>query len=175
MTAFPLPVFSWRSLLLAVATALACSAAAAQWQWVDGSGRKVFSDTPPPPSIPDKDILKRAGAVNGTPAVVSPAAKPEAAPPVPQISGRDEQLEAKRKEAEAQEQALKKVEADRVAKARQENCERAKRSKATLDSGVRMATTNAKGEREIMNDAARAAETQRLTEIIRSSCGSGAQ
>jgi hypothetical protein len=175
MTAISPPVFSWRSLLLAMAAALACSAAAAQWQWVDGSGRKVFSDTPPPPSIPDKDILKRAGAVSATPAAANPTPKSEAAPPAPQISGRDEQLEAKKKEAEAQEQALKKAQADSVAKARQENCERAKRSKATLDSGVRMATTNAKGEREIMSDAARAAETQRLTEIIRSSCDSGAQ
>ena len=175
MTATNLSATSWRSLLLAVATALACTAATAQWQWVDGSGRKVFSDTPPPPSIPDKDILKRAGAVIPTPPLASPPAAPSAVPPVPQISGRDEQLEAKKKAAEAQEQALKKAQADKLAKARQDNCERAKRSKAALDSGVRMATTNAKGEREIMNDAARATETRRVNEIIQSSCGSGAQ
>jgi len=172
------PIFFWRSALLAVATTLVCTGAAAQWQWVDGSGRKVFSDTPPPPGIPEKNIVKRAGAAGTKPAVTAttaPSASPAAAPAAtPQISGRDEQLEAKKKQAEAQEQAQKKTEADKLAKARQDNCERAKRGKTTLESGVRMATTNTKGEREIMDDAARGAEVKRINEIIQSSCGSTA-
>jgi hypothetical protein len=165
-------VFSWRSVLLAMATALICSGAAAQWQWTDASGRKVFSDTPPPPGIPEKNILKRAGLANPAPVATASSAAPAAVPAgAPQISGRDEQLEAKKKQAETQEQALKKAEADKQAKARQDNCERAKRSKTTLESGVRMATSNAKGEREIMDDAARGAEVKRINEIIQSSCG----
>jgi hypothetical protein len=40
---------------------------------------------------------------------------------------------------------------------------------------VRIATTNAKGEREIMDDQARAAETQRLKEILRTDCGPAPQ
>ena len=176
---FPtLPVFSWRGLLLAVVTTLVCTGATAQWQWVDGSGRKVFSDTPPPPGIPDKDILKRAGAAAAATVRTTPNALPAPPTPVaiatPQISGKDEQLEAKKKQAEALEQAQKKAEADKVAKARQENCERAKRSKTTFESGVRMATTNAKGDREIMDDAARGAEVKRINEIIQSSCGASA-
>ena len=163
-------VFSWRSVLLAVTT-LVCTSAFAQWQWVDGSGRKVFSDTPPPSSIPEKDILRRAVPVHAAPPVTTTSAPSAAPAATPQISGRDEQLEARKKQAEAQEQAQKKAEADKLAKARQENCERARRSKATLESGVRMATTNAKGEREIMDDAARAAETKRVNQIIQSSCG----
>jgi type IV secretory pathway VirB10-like protein len=171
------PVFAWRSILLAVATILVCTGAVAQWQWLDGSGRKVYSDTPPPPSIPEKDILKRAGPAAAAP-VAATAAAPAAAPvpaATPQVSGRDEQLEAKKKQAEAQEQAQKKVEMDKLAKARQDNCERAKRSKMTLESGARMATTNAKGEREIMDDAARATEVKRINEIIQSNCGSTAR
>ena len=165
-----LSAFSWRSILLAVSTTLVCTGAAAQWQWLDGSGRKVFSDTPPPPGILDKDILKRAGPAGSEPSL--PAVAPAAAlPATPQISGKDEQLEAKKKQAEALEQAQKKAEADKIAKARQDNCERAKRSKTTLESGVRLSTTNAKGEREIMDDAARAAEMKRINEIVRSSCG----
>jgi hypothetical protein len=58
-----------------------------------------------------------------------------------------------------------------VAKARAENCERAKRAKATLDTGIRIATTNAKGEREIMDDKARGDEARRMDETIRSDCG----
>ena len=53
---------SWRAPLL-MGLLLACSSAAmAQWQWIDGTGRKVFSDTPPPASIPDKSILRKPGS-----------------------------------------------------------------------------------------------------------------
>jgi membrane protein involved in colicin uptake len=86
------------------------------------------------------------------------------------LSGRDEQLEARKKQAEEAEQAKKKAEEERQAKARAENCERAKRAKATLDSGIRIATTNAKGEREIMDDSGRAAEAKRLDDLIRTDC-----
>lgn len=154
-----------------MASTVICTSAAAQWLWVDGSGRKVFSDTPPPSSIAEKDILRRAELTSTNPMASAPATAPTA---TPQISGRDAQLEAKKKQAEAQEQAQKKTETDKLVKARQENCERAKRSKATLGSGVRLLTTNAKGEREIMGDAARYAQVKRMDEIIRSSCGNSA-
>lgn len=171
---FPKPQFvSWRSIMWAVVIALVCTSAAAQWQWVDSSGRKVFSDTPPPPGVPEKNILKRAPQTGISPASTAATAPTDVPPPaaIPQISGRDEQLEAKKKQAEVLEQAQKKAEADKQAKARQDNCERARRSKTTLESGVRMATTNAKGEREIMDDAARGTEVKRINEIIQSSCG----
>lgn len=162
------PVLSRRSTGWLLSGMLACTSALAQWQWLDASGRKVYSDTPPPINVPEKDILRRAGPTVAAPAAGPvPAANPSAAP---QISGRDGPLEARKKQAEAQEQAQKKAEADKLAQIRQDNCERARRGKATLESGVRMVTTNAQGEREVMDDAARAAETQRINEIIRSSC-----
>ena len=40
----------------------------------------------------------------------------------------------------------------------------------SLDSGVRIARTNEKGEREVLSDTARAAETQRTREVIASDC-----
>lgn len=165
---------SWRASLL-MGMLLACSSAAmAQWQWIDGTGRKVFSDTPPPASIPDKSILKKPGSGMAPPVVtVEPTATVAAsgAPAAPQIPARDTELEAKKKQAEQAEEAKKKAEAERVAKARADNCERARKAKITMDSGVRLATTNAKGEREIMDDKAKAAETQRMEGIIRSECG----
>jgi len=39
-----------------------------------------------------------------------------------------------------------------------------------LDSGIRMARMNDKGEREILDDAARAAELERTQAIIQSDC-----
>ena len=170
----PLAPLALRSLAALAVTAAMASSALAQWQWIDNTGRKVFSDTAPPASVPDKNILKRPGTPGPMATVpmapATPAAAEGAAPAAPQAPGVDKELEARKKEAEAVEEAKKKQEAERVARARADNCERAKRSKATLDSGQRLATTNAKGEREIMDDTRRASETQRLQDIIRSDC-----
>lgn len=169
------------AVLIAVSASLACGAALAQWQWVDSTGRKVFSDTPPPAGVPDKSILKRPGlrlpaAVPDSASVTtSTGSATVATAAAPKPSGRDEQLEAKKKQAEEAERARQKADAEKVAQARAENCERAKRAKATLDSGVRIATTNAKGEREILDDKARQAEVQRIEEAIRNDCSTSAQ
>lgn len=163
---------SLRNLLLIVAAAMTCGSALAQWQWLDASGRKVFSDTAPPQAIPDKNILKRPGsparvaseepAAQTAPVVAATEIKPQ---------GADPKLEAKRKAAEEAEAAKRKEAEDKFAAARAENCTRAKSSKATIDLGTRIQTVNAKGEREIMDDAARAAESKRLDGIIAGDCG----
>ena len=86
------------------------------------------------------------------------------------MSGKDAELEAKRKKAEEEEAAKKKTEEEKVAKAKAENCERARSSLATLQSGMRMSAVNAKGEREVFDDAKRATESKRTQEIIDSNC-----
>ena len=70
----------------------------------------------------------------------------------------------------AAEAAKKKAEEQKVAAARADNCKRARSAKADLDSGVRIARTNAKGEREVLDDAQRAAEQKRIAGIIQSDC-----
>lgn len=161
---------AWRPVALALLMALAAGSASGQWQWIDGTGSRVFSDTPPPAGTPEKNILKRPGPAR---AAAAQAAAPAAAAPAaaPKPAGQDKELLARKKQAEEAEQAQKKAEQAQLAKARAENCERATRAKATLDSGVRIATTNAKGEREIMDDSGRASEAKRLDDIMRSECG----
>lgn len=44
--------------LIALLAGFTASTAIAQWQWIDEHGRKTFSDRPPPPHIPEKNILK---------------------------------------------------------------------------------------------------------------------
>jgi hypothetical protein len=51
-----------------------------------------------------------------------------------------------------------------------ENCARARQAKAGFDSGARIATTNKAGERVILDDDARAAESKRLQGVIQSEC-----
>ena len=166
--------------------ALAATTATAQWQWVDKDGRKVFSDRSPPAEVQEKDILKRpAGATRAAAAATAAAPLADtgaAAKPVlaasaaaskasaPKLSGKDTELEAKKKKAEQDEAAKKKAEDEKVAKIKADNCERARSGLATLQSGVRMSSVNASGEREIYDDAKRASETKRAQEVIDSSC-----
>lgn len=166
-----------RALALALLVGVSMAQALAQWQWVDGTGNRVFSDTPPPAGTPDKNILKRPGgdrgrAPGGTPPAETAGTAPPAAPVLKPVSaGTDKDLQARKKQAEQAEEARRKAEQDRLAAARADNCERAKRAKATLDSGVRLTTIGVQGEREFMDDKARTAEAQRLDNIIRLDCG----
>lgn len=169
-----------KSLLLPLAMAFVCGSALAQWQWIDKDGRRVFSDRAPPPDVLDKNIVKRpAGASKSAAPVISDPASPDAAtansPPLPAASGSkassvDKELEAKKKQAADAEAAKLKAEQDRVIKAKIENCARAKQAKATYDSGVRVSRTNAAGEREILDDAGRAAELKRIQSVMDSDC-----
>jgi len=150
-------------------------AASAQWQWIDKDGRKVFSDRSPPPEIPAKNILRQPGgkplpAAEAEPQAPATEATAKPAAPAPKISGKDKALEDKKKQVEAAEAEKKKAEDEKIAKARAENCERAKRAKATFDTGLRVAQVNAKGEREFLDDKTRAAEAKRLQGIIDSDC-----
>ena len=43
-------------------------------------------------------------------------------------------------------------------------------AKSSIDSGMRMARMNDKGEREVLDDAQRAAELKRVNAIIASDC-----
>lgn len=169
-----------RTLVLAIAGGSFALTAFAQWQWIDKDGRKVFSDRSPPADIKEKDILKQpagrnrvAALPNAESVAAAPTAAASAAPgkaSAPKLSGKDAQLEAKKKQADDEEAAKKKAEDEKVAKGKAENCERAKRSVAGLESGVRVSTTNAKGEREFMDDKARATETKRLQDIVAADC-----
>lgn len=168
---------------LAAALTLTCMAASAQWQWIDKDGRKVFSDRAPPADILDKDIVKRpqgrapsskpaemaSTGTDSTPSAAAPALAP-AAPAAPKGTGVDKDLESKKKQAADAEAAKRKAEEERITKAKIENCARAKQAKATYDSGLRVARTNAAGEREIMDEAARAAEVKRIQGVISMDC-----
>ncbi len=161
---------------MAVAAAL-CLNAFAQWQWVDKDGHKVYSDRAPSADIPDKNILKRpAGRMPSSVAPAEPSANGETALaiPVPASSkpggGLDKELEAKKKKALEAEAAKRKLEDDRVAKGRADNCTRAKRAKASFDSGTRLVRTNDAGEREVMDESAIAEEQKRIQTIIARDC-----
>ena len=160
-----------------------CFVASAQWQWIDKDGRKVFSDRAPPPDVPEKNILKQPGsAVHGMNALANAApvraasapgqAGGESAPEMDtlKLSDVDKELANKKKQAEALVTARAKADEERVAKAKTDNCERARTSKTLMESGVRVSQTNAQGERVVLDDAGRSAEIRRAQVVIDASC-----
>lgn len=177
-----------------------CASALAQYVWLDASGRKVFSDQPPPANIPAKRVLQQPGKPSMA-STTSPSANNDSAtkteeddPADPKTQAKaaakeaaakasdslkksaekdkvkDKDLEAAKKKIDDEAAAKKKEEQDVRDKAKADNCVRAKQAKATLDSGIRLAQTNAKGERVFMDEASRTVEAKRIHGIITEDC-----
>ncbi len=168
-----------KALLPALLLTLGCTAAQAQWAWRDKDGNRVFSDQPPPASVPDKDILRKPDGSAGAGALQplatdalkpAPGAPAAAARPAGPNGPSEKELDERRRQAEAADTARKKAAADQLAKDRAENCLRATQAKTTYESGVRIARTNAQGEREILDDAGREAELKRVQGVIDKDC-----
>ena len=170
-----------------MALALACALpliAWSQYQWIDKDGRKVFSDRPPPSDVPASKILRSprgqaAPAAEPVVAAAAPAASAAAsgakpAGSAPKLSGKDKELEDKKKQADAAAAAKKKEEEAKYAEMQADNCKRAKSSKMAFDSGQRITRMNEKGEREVLDDKQRAEEAARLDGVIARDC-KGAQ
>jgi hypothetical protein len=166
--------------IAAFALSAASLPALAQWQWTDSAGKAVFSDRAPPPEVPDKAIRKRpstASVADPTPAASGPSIVPAtsaasaagaASPPV--IRRTDSTLAAKAKQAEQAEVAQRGAQEARLRQTRADNCARAKSALAYLASGQRIARSNDTGEREVLDDAARALEQRRLQGVVDTEC-----
>lgn len=155
------------------------SAAAPLWVWKDDAGRPVYSDLPPPAQVPNARIVRQPGPAGASPAAAEPdrPAPPVAAVPTPAATGAPTAVpkpgpadaaaaaEDKRKAEEAQ-----RATARRNADIRADNCKRAQASRATLQTGGRLATVDEQGRRVIMDEAMRNAEQSRLDQIIADNC-----
>ncbi|SDP88561.1 protein of unknown function [Paracidovorax cattleyae] len=164
-----------RLLVLACACSWALGASA-QWQWIDKDGRKVFSDRPPPTDVPARNILKQPGGAPPPPrtqaanAAADAPGTPASAAGAPRLAASDPELQQRKAQADAAEAARKKADEERQAKARAENCQRARQQQAMLSSGQLVSQVNAQGERAFMDDATRAAEMRRAEAAIASDC-----
>ena len=177
-----LKIMRSRSLMvvLVVLGAALALPAEAQWKWRDKSGRVQYSDLPPPASVAEQEILQRPnGGQRQTGAVARPVAVPasaaaaaSAASGVATLAPKtvEPELEAKRRKVEEEKAAKDKLEEQRIAAAKADNCTRAKSQLRTIDDGIRIARTNANGEREILDDKGRAEERKRTMDIMGSDC-----
>jgi hypothetical protein len=169
--------------MLGIATLVALGvspSANAQWAWRDASGRVVYSDQAPPVSIPDSQIIRRPAGRTAAPA--APVAPPAAATPAPAGAAPAATKSAAPKTAAEQEQEFRKRQQERsdadkkqaedqaAAARRNADCERARGYLRQLEEGMRIARTDAQGNREILDDAARNAEMQRTRDMIATGC-----
>lgn len=165
-----------RSVVVALSALLACTLclpAFGQWKWREKNGLIQYSDLPPPLGTPAHDILQRPEFPSVRNAASSPAAAPSSAAsgaPLLTLKGTESELEIKRKKAEQGVADKKKSEEAKLAAAKFDNCTRAKMQMQTINSGVRLARTNEKGERVNLDDAGRAAEMARAREVMNLQC-----
>jgi len=161
-------------MLFCATLALGWSAAEAQWKWRDKGGQLHVSDLPPPADVADKDVLQKPSSANtvrrnqaAAEAAAAGASAASAAVDKPRV---DPELEARMKRADYERQQQQKRVDEQRAAAQAENCKNAREQLRTMESGIRIARTNDKGEREILDDKERAEAAQRARNTIASDC-----
>ena len=160
--------------------ALACLAtlpgpADAQWRWRDKTGQVNASDRPPPQDIPEKDIISRPAPADLRRAGAAAAAAPASGASAPAVASApptalEREVQARKKAADQEQAAKAKADEERVSTQRADNCRAARGHLSALESGQRIARTNDKGEREVLDDKGRAEELRRAREVIASDC-----
>ena len=131
--------------LLISLTALTLCAAPAYadlYKWVDEHGTVHYSDQPATGKVKSEKKLE----IRNQPA--APAASANK-------SWQEKNLEYKKRQSTAADADAKKQKEAQEAKAKVENCDKAKKNLKTLEDGVRVYTYNDKGERSSMDDAQR--------------------
>ena len=144
-----------RLLLVVAALAFSATAAAQMYKWKDKNGHIQYGDTPPPGAATTQ-IHAPAAGTPAPPAAAKKPLSPEAA------------FEKRMKDREAAEQKAEKERAQ--AEQKRANCEQAQAQLRTLQSGIRISSINAAGERVVMDDAARATATQQAQKAVADWC-----
>jgi hypothetical protein len=164
-------------LALAIAAFIA-TPAAAQWSWREDSGRVVYSDRPPPPNIKSSQILRQpppaVSATSSTPtSTATPAgepSKPETAPAAGPKTLAEREMEFRKRQQERAAAEKKAEEEQQKTSAKAADCERTKGYLRALEEGQRISRTDSAGNREFLDDAQRAAETERARKSVQSLC-----
>jgi hypothetical protein len=154
------------------------------WKWRDAAGQLHISDTAPPVGTPAKNIISGPAGGVAVPSALTAASSTTtsttttttfAAAGNGAASGPETALDKKKKAVDKE--RADKEQADHAAleasnaAIRKDNCARAQSAQAGIQSGQRIARTNANGEREFLDDAARAAELKHAQDAIASNCG----
>lgn len=167
--------------------------ALAQWAWKDDGGRMVYSDSPPPSSIKQSQIVRQPTTLLPTPAVAGPGSAPDggtapgggndtgaarggpppgggAANPAAPPSLADRDLEYRKHQQELADASKKQAEQAARAAQQAQECERARGYIRSLESGIRISRTGADGNPEFLDDTQRSAELDRARGVADKAC-----
>ncbi|HEU5177468.1 MAG TPA: DUF4124 domain-containing protein [Burkholderiales bacterium] len=150
-----------RAIIFGLGVLFAAAAAAQQYKWVDQNGKVQYGDVPPPGVK-----AQRLKPPPGAPAPAAAAKKDEKG-----AKALSPEAAYRKRQEDAQKENEKAAQAEQEAAAKRENCARAQESLRTLESGQRIARTDAKGERYYLEDAQIAQEITRARQMVRESCG----
>lgn len=148
----------------ALSLLLFASAAQAQYLWLDEKGVKQLSDRPPPPSVPEKRILKAPGKTSFNPDA-APAEEPAApARSTPTLAERN--ADYTRRQSEAAQAAGKAADEARQRAETAANCDIAKRNQQAINDGIRIANYDKNGERYFLSDAEKAEQEKNNRKVL---------
>lgn len=140
--------------LAATALCAAGSAHAALYKWTDANGRVVYSDQPPPPNVKSETLA------------APPPGNPNALKELLQKDAESRQRQAQRLEAEK-----KAEQAGADAQTRRTQCTQVQGQIGQLSASQELVYRyNEKGERVMLDDAARRAEREKLEAWVRDNC-----
>jgi hypothetical protein len=154
-------------IFVAAALAFSAGASAQAYKWKDANGHTRYGDTPPPGVA--------ATQIRGPSRIPAPE---------PAAEAKDEKADkaGKAEKPLTPEQAFRKRQQDRAAaedkaakeradaEAKKSNCQTAQTQLRLLESGQRVSTLNAAGERVYLDDGQRAAETARAQKAVSDWC-----
>ncbi len=143
-------------LIATLLTTLAATTLHAQvYEWKDENGKTIYSDQAPVGNV--RDLRK---IDSGSSSASSPAQKSTA----------DREMEFRKRQKEAQENAEKAGKEQSASATKGENCANARRQLQALESGERIAMRDDKGERYFMDDAQRSQEIAKMRQAAQSYC-----
>lgn len=137
---------------------ISLNAHAALNKWVDADGKVHYSDTPPP-DVTTQTVPNITGkSQTDAPASYSPKS----------VGEREAEM---RKAKQEKENASKmKAQQDAEAEAKKSNCAAARENARTLETGARIVTYDANGERSYMEDDTRAQRLEEARKAISANC-----
>ncbi|MFK7965022.1 MAG: DUF4124 domain-containing protein [Burkholderiaceae bacterium] len=161
-------------------SAIAQISPAAQYQWLDTNGQMVYSDQPPPATVPLSRVVRVGDPIANGPASTKTSTRSQSLPvDVSPSSGippesqaaqgqsiespraskkrsiREQMIAFEKRRAKRKANQRKRVQLARRAKANAQRCERLKANQAKLDSGVRLRMRDEAGEYKVMTEQER--------------------
>jgi hypothetical protein len=148
-----------KAIIFVVTCLFAAAASAQQYKWVDKDGRVRYGDVPPPGVN-----IQRLKPPSGSTAPASAENKSERDEPLSPEAA----FQKRQKEQQDQEQKTAKERGE--AEAKRANCEQAQAHLRAIQTGQRIATTNAAGERVFLEDDQIAKERERAQRSVNDWC-----